>query len=379
MIENKKILLMANTTFAVYNFRYGLMKELERQGYQIVVVAPKDIHSEDIKKNGWKYIELKMDRRGTNPLKDLKLIYDYYKILKKEKPKVSLQFTIKPNIYGNIAANFLKVPTINNITGLGDIFDSNGIKNRIVKNMYKLSFKSAKKVFFQNDDDLNIFLNNKLIKFEKCKRVPGSGVNIEKFKIMNQAKENKQFKFLFLGRINENKGVRLIYKASKKLKEKYPNVEFQLLGKVYKEEQAHISKDEMKIWEKESNIKYLGTSKDVRNEIKKCNCILFPSYYREGVPRSLIEAAAMGKPIITTDNVGCRDVVKNEYNGFLAKPKDLNSLIEKIEKVLSMNENELLQLGINGRLKVEKEFDEKIVIQKYIKEIKKLKRGANEE
>lgn len=370
MKTNKKIILTANTTFAIYNFRYGLMKELEKQGYQIVVVAPKDTHSEDIKKNGWKYIELKMDRRGTNPLKDLKLIYDYYKIFKKEKPKVSLQFTIKPNIYGNVAANFLKIPTINNITGLGDIFDSNGIKNRIVKNMYKLSFKSSKKVFFQNDDDLNIFLKNSLIKLKKCERLPGSGVNIEKFKILNKDKNNKNFKFLFLGRIIENKGVRLIYEASKKLKEKYPNVEFQLLGKVYKEERTHISKDEMKIWEKESNIKYLGTSKDVRNEIKECDCILFPSYYREGVPRSLIESAAMGKPIITTDNVGCRDIVTNGYNGFLAKPKDIDSLIEKIEKILSMNGNDLLQLGINGRLKVEKEFDEKIVIQKYLNIIK---------
>lgn len=369
MKKNEKILLTANTTFAVYNFRYGLMKALEKQGYQIVVVAPKDTHSEDIKKNGWKYIELKMDRRGANPLKDLKLIYDYYRILKKEKPKVSLQFTIKPNIYGNIAANFLKIPTINNITGLGDIFDSNGVKNKIVKNMYKLSFKFPKKVFFQNDDDLNIFLNNKLIDKKICGRLPGSGVDIEKFKILNKEKNDKKFKFLFLGRINENKGVRLIYEASKKLKEKYPNVEFQLLGKVYEEEQIHISKDEMKIWEKETNIKYLGTSKDVRNEIKECDCIIFPSYYREGVPRSLIESAAMGKPIITTDNVGCRDIVSNGYNGFLAKPKDLDSLIEKIEKVLNMNKFELTQLGISGRLKVEKEFDEKIVIQKYLEAI----------
>lgn len=373
MKNSRKVLLTANTTFAIYNFRYGLMKALEKQGYEIIVVAPRDTHSDDIKNNGWKYIELKMDRRGSNPLKDLKLIYDYYRILKREKPKVSLQFTIKPNIYGSIAASFLKVPVINNVTGLGDIFDSSGIKNKIVKNMYRLSFKFPKKVFFQNDDDLNTFLDNRLINVKKSGRLPGSGVDIEKFTILNQKNENEKFKFLFLGRITENKGVRLIYEASKKLKEKYPNVEFQLLGKICKEEQMHISKEEMKIWEKETNIKYLGTSKNVVNEIRECDCVLFPSYYREGVPRSLIESAAMGRAIITTDNVGCRDIVSDGYNGFLAKPRDLDSLIEKIEIILSLDKKELFRLGVNGRLKVEKEFDEKFVISKYMEEIRDIK------
>ncbi|MGL6115881.1 MAG: glycosyltransferase family 4 protein [Cetobacterium sp.] len=368
-MQNKKILLSANNAFVIYNFRYGLMKELEKKGYEIIALAGDDGTSQNIKNEGWRYIELTIDRRGKNIINDLKLCYSYYKIYKKEKPNYILQFTIKPNIYGTLAAKLLGIPVINNVTGLGDMFSTNNLTSKIVKSLYKISFKYPKKVFFQNDDDLKIFLDSKLIDSKICGRIPGSGVDIDKFKPLKKEINDKKFKFLFLGRINENKGVKLINEASKKLKYKYPDIEFQLLGKVYVEEQKHISKEELQKWEKESNIKYLGTSKDVRQEIKECDCILFPSYYREGVPRSLIEAAAMAKPIITTDNVGCRDIVNDKYNGFLAKPKDLDSLIEKIEKVLTISKVELNQLGINGRLKVEKEFDEKIVIQRYLEAI----------
>lgn len=369
MIQNKKVLLSANNAFVIYNFRYGLMKKLEKIGYEIVTLAGDDGISKEIKKEGWKFIDLNIDRRGKNIINDLKLFHSYYKIYKKEKPNYILQFTIKPNIYGTLAAKILGIPVINNVTGLGDVFSKDNLTSKIVKKLYKISFKYPKKVFFQNDDDLKVFLDNKLVDYKICGRIPGSGVNIEKFKPLMKERTDNKFRFLFLGRINENKGVRLINEVSKMLKNKYPNVEFQLLGKVYPEEEKHISKNELKEWEKESNIKYLGTSKDVRKEIKECDCILFPSYYREGVPRSLIESAAMAKPIITTDNVGCKDIVNEGYNGFLAKPKDLNSLIEKIEKVLTMTKEELDQLGINGRMKAEKEFDEKIVIQKYIEAI----------
>lgn len=368
-MQNKKILLSANNAFVIYNFRYGLMKELEKKGYEIITLAGDDGTSQNIINEGWKYIELTIDRRGKNIINDLKLCYSYYKVYKKEKPNYILQFTIKPNIYGTLAAKILGIPMINNVTGLGDVFSKENLTSKIVKFLYKVAFKFPKKVFFQNDDDLEVFLANNLVDKKICGRLPGSGVNIEKFRPLKKETSSEKFKFLFLGRISETKGVRLINEAAKILKNKYPNVEFQLLGKVYTEESSHISKDELKKWEKDSNIKYLGTSKDVRKEIKECDCILFPSYYREGVPRSLIEAASMAKPIITTDNVGCRDIVNDKYNGLLAKPKDLASLIEKIEEVLTMNKVELNQLGINGRLKAEKEFDEKIVIQRYLEAV----------
>lgn len=371
-MKNKKenIIVSANLVSQVLNFRLGLIEELKKNNTIYILAAKDSQYSiEELEKIGCKYVETPLTRRGTSIKDDLLLLKFYIQQFKKIKPKIVLQFTIKPNIYGSIAGKILKIPTINNVTGLGPSLFEKGVTKKIIKLLYRVSFKFPKKVFFQNDDDLKVFLDNKLVDYKICGRIPGSGVNIEKFKPLMKERTDNKFRFLFLGRINENKGVRLINEVSKMLKNKYPNVEFQLLGKVYPEEEKHISKNELKEWEKESNIKYLGTSKDVRKEIKECDCILFPSYYREGVPRSLIESAAMAKPIITTDNVGCKDIVNEGYNGFLAKPKDLNSLIEKIEKVLTMTKEELDQLGINGRMKAEKEFDEKIVIQKYIEAI----------
>lgn len=365
----KKIILNANTLFAVYNFRCNLMKELSKRGYEIVCLGNKDSSAEQIIENSWRYMDAGMDRRGTSILNDLKLFFFYLKILKKEKPEYLLNFTIKPNIYGTLAGKIMGVPVINNVTGLGDIFDTDNLTSKIVKLLYKISFKFPKRVFFQNDDDLEIFLNNKLIDKKICDRLPGSGIEVDRFIPLEKTREDNKKVFLFLGRISNKKGVRIINEVSKILTPKYPNIEFQLLGKVYTDEDGHISKEELSKWEKESNIRYIGTSKDVRNEIKEADCIIFPSYYREGVPRSLIESAAMGKPILTTDNVGCRDIVEDGYNGYLAKPNDINSMVEIVEKFINLSEKDQKNLGNNGRIKVVKEFDEKIVINKYLRVI----------
>ena len=365
----KKIILNANTLFAVYNFRCNLMKRLEKEGYEIICVGNKDGLAEQIIQNGWRYIDSQMDRRGTSILNDLKLFFFYLKTFRRENPEYVLNYTIKPNIYGTLAATLAGIPVINNVTGLGDIFDTDNLTSKIVKILYKISFRFPKKVFFQNDDDLRIFLENKLIDKKLCDRLPGSGVEIERFIPEKLIKTDDKIRFLFLGRISVKKGVRIINEVSKILTPKYPNIEFQLLGKVYIDEEGHISKEELSQWGKESNIKYLGTSKDVRNEIKKVDAIIFPSFYREGVPRSLIETAAMGKPILTTDNVGCRDIVENGYNGYLAKPNNVESMVEVVEKFLKLTTEERDTLGENGRKKAVEEFDEKIVIEKYLKVI----------
>ena len=365
----KKIILNANTTFAIYNFRYNLMRALEKEGYKIVCIGNKDSSSQLIEENNRKFIDSNLDRRGTNIFNDLKLFLFYLKTFRREKPEYILNFTIKPNVYGTLAAKIIGIPVINNITGLGDIFDTDNVASKIVKILYKISFKYPKKVFFQNDDDLKIFLNNKLIDKKICDRLPGSGVDIEKFIPQKIEKKGGKIRFLFLGRISNKKGVRIVNEVSRILTPKYSNIEFQLLGKIYEDEEGHISKEELSNWEKESNITYLGTSKDVRNEIGQADCIIFPSFYREGVPRSLIESAAMEKPILTTNNVGCRDIVKDSYNGYLAKPNDVESMVEIVEKFLSLTEEKRNILGKNGRKKVIAEFDEKIVINKYLKEI----------
>lgn len=367
MINKRKILLSANTTFALYNFRYNLMKELQRQGYEVVCVGDKP--NERLEKEGWKFVPCHMDRRGKNIINDLKLFLEYLKIFYEEKPDYIFNFTIKPNIYGAVAAKILGIPTINNVTGLGDMFDGGKCNSKIVSLLYKIAFRFPKRIFFQNNDDMNIFLNNRLVRKEKCVRIPGSGVDTIKFVPAEKKVVDNKIRFLFLGRISNKKGVRIINEVSKLLTPKYPNIEFQLLGKIYTDEDEHISLEEIKEWEKQSNIRYLGTSSDVRNEISQADCIIFPSFYREGVPRSLIESAAMGKPILTTDNVGCRDIVENGYNGYLADPKSVESMLGIVEKFLNLSKNQQERLGENGRKKVVEQFDERIVIKSYLNEI----------
>lgn len=366
----KKVILNANVAFVLYNFRYGLMKSLEKNGYKIVCVASNDKSAKNIEKNGWKFINCSLDRRGKNIFNDLKLIIRYFKIFYQEKPDYILNFTIKPNIYASIIAYILRIPTINNVTGLGDMFEDGKCNNKIIHLLYKIAFRFPKKIFFQNYEDMNLFIDNGLVKKEKCVRIPGSGVNINKFVPRKKIKQDAMVKFLFLGRISTKKGVRIVNEVSKVLASKYPNVEFQLLGKIYTDEAGHISLAELKEWEKQSNIKYLGTSSDVRNEIAEADCIIFPSFYREGVPRSLIEAAAMGKPILTTDNVGCRDIVEDGYNGYLAKRNDVGSMCKIVENFLKLNSYDKIIMGKNGRQKVEQEFDERIVINEYLKILK---------
>lgn len=366
----KKILLSSNTFFALHNFRYELMKELESKNYEVICLGSNDSSKKKILENGWKTIDLKMDRRGTNPINDFKLLLKYIKIYKKEKPDYIFHYTIKPNIYGSIAAKILGIPTINNVTGLGDIFNGESLVNKLVKILYKIAFRFPKKVFFQNDDDMNLFLENKLIQKKICGRLPGSGVDLNKFRPMEKTEKNDEIIFLYLGRISENKGLIILNEVSKKIFEENKNVEFRLLGKIYEDELGHVSKEELRTWGKESNIKYMGTSKDVREQIRNADCIIFPSFYREGVPRSLIESAAMGKPIITTNNVGCKDIVKNGYNGFLSEPRDIQGMVKNIEKFLKLSNEEKEQMGANGRKKTEEEFDVKIVIKKYLETIK---------
>ena len=365
----KKVILNANVAFVLYNFRYGLMKALDRNGYEVICVAQSDKSKPKIEENGWKFVAVSLDRRGKNIINDLKLFLEYLKIFRKEKPDYILNFTIKPNIYGAMAAKILGIPTINNVTGLGDMFDGGKCNSKIVSLLYKIAFRFPKRIFFQNNDDMNIFLNNGLVKKEKCVRVPGSGVDTTKFVPVEKKNIDDKIRFLFLGRISNKKGVRIINEVSKLLTPKYPNIEFQLLGKIYTDEDEHISLEEIKEWEKQSNIRYLGTSSDVRNEISQADCIIFPSFYREGVPRSLIESAAMGKSILTTDNVGCRDIVEDGYNGYLAEPKSVESMLEIVDKFLNLSKDQQKRLGENGRKKAVEQFDERIVIESYLNEI----------
>lgn len=366
----KKIVISSNTSWSIYNFRLNLGKTLKEKGYKVVIVAPKDKYSDIIKKE-FEYYDIFIDSKGTNPINDLRTLWQYYRIYKKTNPDIVLNFTIKPNIYGSFVASLLNIKTVNNITGLGTLFIKETFASKIAKFLYRISLKRSSFIFFQNKDDFELFKGLDLIDVEKCDILPGSGVDVEKFKPVEINKQDNIFRFLLIARMVWDKGIGEYIEAARIIKQKYKNVEFLLLGPIGVDNPTAISKSQIEEWEEERAIKYLGVSDYIRREIAEADCIVLPSY-REGTSRVLLEAASMAKPLIASDVPGCNNVVENRINGFLCKVKDAKDLADKIEKMLNLSEGERIEMGRRGREKIIKEFDEKFVIEKYLNAVEKL-------
>ena len=367
---NKKIAIVVNNSWYAWNMRANLGFAFQNEGYEVVFICPYDKYSENIKKH-FGYENIDINSKGTNPIEDIKTIYNFYKTYKKIKPSIILHYNIKPNIYGTIAASMLNIPTINNIAGLGTLFIKQNFITKIAKFLYKFSQSRATKIFFQNQDDFKMFREEGLVDKNKCDVLPGSGVDIEKF-IPIEKKSDGVFRFILISRMLWAKGIQEFVDAAKIMKKKYNNIEFQLLGHLDVDSPTAIQKEQMEIWVAEGNVKYLGSSDNVKVEISKADCVVLPSFYREGTPRILLESASMEKPIITTDNVGCRDVVDNGINGFICKIKDSKDLVIKMEAMLNLTMEDRKKMGEAGRIKIVNQFDEKIVIEKYLSSIKKI-------
>lgn len=351
--------MRANLGFAFKNF-----------GYEVIFICPYDKYSKKIKKH-FNYIDIKINAKSINPIEDLKTIYRYYKVYKKINPDIVLQFTIKPNIHGTLAASLLKIPALNNIAGLGTLFIKNNFVTKVVKWLYWISQKKATKIFFQNQDDFEMFANQGLVQKEKCDVLPGSGVDIDKFRPVETEKDGV-FRFLLASRMLWAKGIQEFVDAATILKEKYDGIEFQLLGQLDMNSPTAISSNQMEKWEKKGIIRYLGSSDDVRVQIAEADCVVLPSFYREGIPRILLEAASMQKPIITTDNVGCRNVVEDGVNGFLCEVKNVLDLADKMKIMFELPDEKRKSMGIFGREKIRKEFNESVVISRYAKTVKEI-------
>lgn len=369
---NKTLIIAINTSWNIYNFRVGLLKVLQKEDYKIVCVAPLDDYSKKLEEFGFEYHEIKMNNKGTNPIEDIKLIFDFYKLYKKINPDVILQYTIKPNIYGSIAARLLGKKVISNISGLGTVFLNDNVSSKIARWLYKVSLVKNE-IFFQNSEDRDLFVSNNLVKKEQTDLLPGSGIDTQVYKPNQEQKENENLSFMMIARLVKDKGIGEYIEAIKIIKEKCQNVEFKLLGSLYTGNPTAVQEQELNSWIKEELIEYLGHSDDVKSEIEKVDCVILPSY-REGLSRVLLEAAALAKPIITTSTPGCKDVVDDGINGFLCEVKNSQDLAIQIEKMINLTNIERVQMGKKGREKVINEFDEKIVIEKYIRKIETLKR-----
>ena len=366
----KKITLLYNTTVYVYKFRIKLIQKLQELGYEVIVVAPRDEYVKKLQELNIKHQHIDISQYGLNPFKELLTTYKIYKIFKKYNPEYSLHYTIKPNIFGGIAAYFTNIKVINNIAGAGKAFtNENSLFAKIISLLYKIGLSNSYYILFQNNDDMQLFLNRNIVSEKKSKRIPGSGVDLTKY---NNGGNNSDGKyFLFVGRLLKEKGIENYLEAAKMTLKKFPDTIFKIVGE-HEDRKEYISKDILNKYLENENIIYYGAvSPDKMPSILgESFCIVLPSYYREGVPRSLLEAAAMSKPIITTNNVGCREVVDENINGYKCEIQDSECLHQSMVKFLNLSDNEKYTMGQNGRKKMEKEFDEKIVIDQYISLIK---------
>jgi glycosyltransferase involved in cell wall biosynthesis len=354
----------------------GLVQSFLEMGYEVIAIAPEDEYSKLLVKSGCQFFPLKMENKGQNPIKDVFLGRQLYKIYKKVKPDVILQFTIKPNIYGTLAASLLKIPVINNVSGLGTVFLHKNLVSKIAHLLYKVSFRHATKVFFQNKDDQQLFIKNKLVRQEVTGLLPGSGVKIEKYN-PTEFKRNNPIIFLLIARLLYDKGINEYIQAIRILKNKNINAHFQLMGSLDEVSSLGIPKHQLDEWILEGLIEYIPFKKDIMEDLQNADCIVLPSY-REGTPRTLLEGAAMAKPLVATDVPGCREVVEDGVNGFLCKVKDEKDLADKMLKISQLTDSELNSLGRNSRKLVLLKFDEKIVIESYIDAINRILSTVNQ-
>lgn len=373
----KKILLVYNTTAYVYKFRINLIKEIEKLGYKVVVLSPRDEYVAKLEEQNIEHCHINMSQYGMNPIKELKTMYELYKIFKVYKPEYSLHYTIKPNIFGSVVADLLGIKVVNNIAGAGKSFSSDGLFQKFIKLLYKIGLKKSQRVFFQNYDDMNLFLDNNIVKKEIAYRIPGSGVDLSKYDFI-PLKQRDETNFLFIGRLLKEKGIEYFLEATQLVLQNSHNANFYIVGE-HENNSDYVEKTLLHKYLENENIYYYGavSPNEMPKIISDSTCVVLPSYYREGVPRSLLEAASMGKPIITTDNVGCREVVDEGRNGYICEVKNSRYLAEKIIQFINLSFEEKVKMGKYSRHKMENEFDEKIVLEAYMREFAHSKNKCN--
>jgi glycosyltransferase involved in cell wall biosynthesis len=366
--EKKLIVLSSNTSFTLYNFRLNLMRALKGKGYRVIAVAMEDKYSEFLRKEFEFHPIKKLDKKGTNPLKDLLFFLELFWLYRKIKPDICIHFTIKVNIYGAIAGGLLGIPTISVITGLAYPFIKETWLTRLVKLLYFLAFKFNKGIIFLNEEDMKTLAS---ISGTKSYLIEGEGVDTEFFSPNQVSKEKENFIFLFVGRLIKDKGLLELVEAFRRLRIDYPNLELMVVGELEPEYPNSLTEDEIKNLVKDGLINYLGFQSDVRPFYSLADCVVLPSYYREGVPRVLLEAISMGKPIITTDAPGCRNVCIDGINGFLVKPKNIESLYIAMKKIVELDKEKLLMMGLNGRKLAKEKYEISKIINAYLEIIEK--------
>lgn len=371
-MENRKykVAFIGNSSLTMHNFRINLLRSLVKQGYDVTVLAPKDSDTTSYKSHKIRYIPIHVDSKGLNPFRDVLLLNQLHAIYTKEKFDFIFHYTIKPVIYGSMAARLTRRKQISVITGLGYAFLNNGFVNKLVVRLYRVALRKAKEVWFLNEDDRSVFLEHKIVSQEQTKVINGEGINSRLYKPTHKEAGGK-FRFLFIGRILWDKGIREYVNAASILKKKYPEASFDILGGLDAANPSAVPREEMEKWEAEGNINYLGETRKVIPFLSHASCIVLPSY-REGISRVLLEASAMEKPIVASNVTGCRDIVEDGVSGYLCKVKDAEDLAIKMERIILLPHENQREMGKAGRNIVLEKFEEKIIIKEYIDKLNEI-------
>jgi glycosyltransferase involved in cell wall biosynthesis len=368
-----RVAIVLNTSWNIWNFRRGLVKALQAAGHEVLAIAPPDDYSSRLESElGCRYVPILMENKGTNPLKDAQLTRRFLGVYKRERPDVVLHFTIKPNIYGTLAARLAGVPSINNVSGLGTVFLIENLVSKVARGLYRLAFRFPHKVFFQNNDDRELFIRYGLIRPARTGLVPGSGVDLARFRPQPAAEKAAAAPFIFLmvARVLYEKGIVEYFAAARQVRAALGpgQVRFQLLGAFDEAGGVGVPRATFEQWLAEGLIDYLGTSDDVAAHLHRADCVVLPSY-REGTPKTLLEAAACGKPLITTDVPGCRETVQNGYNGYLCQVRSAPDLADKLLAVAQLPPARLAAMGAASRQLAETKFDEQLVLREYLQAV----------
>ena len=371
--ERKKplIALVTNNDDDVYCFRKEIIDSLIKNGYSVLISCPYGEKLKLIDDIEYREDDPVIDRRGTSVTADAKLFFHYMSVLKKYRPDVVLTYTVKPNVYCGIASHFLKIPVISNVTGFGSVLQKSGMIRKFIMTLFKISFRRSECVMFQNSTNMRLAEESGMVKGDRL-LIPGSGVNTDRFPFIKYPDggdgiNGGKVVFNYIGRILKEKGVDVYIEAAKRIKKKYPNTEFNMLGFIEPTE-IHYEK-ELKELEKDGIIRYFGSQKDVRPFIALSHATIHPSMYGEGMSNVLLESASSGRPVITTDNPGCRETFIDSETGLLFKGGDADSLCNIIERFLSMPNEARAEMGARGREYIKSNFSRDIVADAYLKKI----------
>ena len=359
------IALASNNCWNLAHFRRPLIRELIARGARVVAIAPGDGEENKLTAMGAEHIPIELSRSGTSPLADFILTCRYRAILRTLRPDALLGFTVKPNVYASLAARGLGIRVINNVSGLGTAFLASGALQRLVSALYRAALHRSATVFFQNPDDRDLFVANRLVDAGRTALLPGSGIDLQRFTVAPRNAEGPSTRFLFVGRMLRDKGLRELAEAARVLRSQGQLFSVALLGATDPANRSAIGDAELDSWVAAGLVERLGYADDVRPAVAAADCIVLPSY-REGLPRSLIEAAAMGRPVIASDVPGCRHIVVNGQTGWLVPARDPVALAQAMRAMIDRSATERAAMGKRARALAEREFDERLVVKSYL-------------